>query len=83
MKKFLQINKKIIIRDSDKIIFSARDMKIFKFNDKGFEIVKTIIQYKDGIEKKELFALLKKNYSLEELEHIIQKMIDNKIIIIK
>ena len=44
MKKFLQINKKIIIRDSDKIIFSARDMKIFKFNDKGFEIVKTIIQ---------------------------------------
>lgn len=82
MKIFLLINKNFIIRESDKMIFSAKDMKIFKFNERGFLVVKTIDKA-NKIEKQELFNLLKKsdNYSDEELTKIINKMLKNKIII--
>lgn len=82
MKKYLKMNKKCIIREVDKMIFSAKDMKIFKFNNKGFDVANAIFEA-DGIEEEELFDRLKETYSKEEFERIINKMLDNRIIVIE
>lgn len=82
MKRYLKINNKFIIRKADKIIFSAKDMKIFKFNNKGFDIVNAICET-DGIEETKLFEKLNDTCSKEEFEQLINKMLDNKIITIE
>ena len=35
----LKLNDKLIIRETDKIAFSAKNMKIYKFNEKGFKVL--------------------------------------------
>ena len=80
MGKFLKINEKMIIRDEDKMVFSAKNMKIFKFNDKGYRIVE-LINKNNRVEKDNILSLLDSEYSKEEFNHLIDKMIDNEIII--
>lgn len=79
MNKYLKINDKMIIREEDSMIFSAKDMKIFKFNEKGFKVIE-LINEKEKLTKEELLTLLGKDFSLEELDTIVNKMIDNKIV---
>lgn len=81
MKTFLEINKNFIVRDIDKMIFSAKDMKIFKFNTSGFDIVNFILT-QGKIEKEKLFEQLKDKYSYNELEKILEKMIAYNIVFV-
>lgn len=74
------INEKMILREEDKMVFSAHDMKIYKFNEKGFKVVKLIHDNKQ-ISRKKLFSLLDKDYTNEEIDNLITKMKNNNIII--
>ena len=81
MKTFIEINKNFIIRDIDKMIFSAKDMKIFKFNTGGFDIA-NFIATQGKIEKEKLFEQLQDKYSHDELEKILEKMIAYNIVLL-
>lgn len=80
MEKFLKINDNMIIREEDNMIFSAKDMKIYKFNEKGFLIINTIIN-NNKITVNKLSSLLKDNYTQEEISDLINKMVDNNIVV--
>ncbi len=79
MKNYLKINENLIIREEDKMLFSAKNMQIYKFNEKGYEVVK-IINSKGEIREEELFSLLKEKYTEDELKNLINKMVENNII---
>ena len=82
MNGYLTINSKIIVRDSDKMIFSAKEMKIYKFNDKGYNVVKILYENKK-ILKSLLFEKINDVdiYSEKEFNDLIKKMLDCNIII--
>ncbi len=80
MKKFLKLNDKLIIRDDDKMLFSAHKMQIYKFNDRGFKIV-SAIKNNIPISLEHLMQLLKDEYTDIEINDFIKKMIDNNIVI--
>lgn len=81
MKNLLKLNDNIIIREEDKMIFSAQKMQMYKFNDKGFNLVKIICDMKK-IYKEDLFDMINKSddYTEEEFNNIINKMIKYNII---
>ena len=79
MKKYLKINNSLILREEDSMLFSAKNMQIYKFNDKGFDVVKTIIDNKE-LTKDDLYAKLKDNYTEEELNNLLDKMINTNIV---
>ena len=79
MKNYLKINENLIIREEDKMLFSAKNMQIYKFNEKGYEVIK-IINSKGEIREEELFSLLKEKYTEDELKNLINKMVENNII---
>ena len=79
MKKYLKINDSLILREEDSMLFSAKNMQIYKFNDKGFDVVKTIIDNKE-LTKDDLYAKLKDNYTEEELNNLLDKMINTNIV---
>ena len=77
----IKLNKNIIIREEDKMIFSANDMKIYKFNNKGFILINEIKKHNE-ISKKDLFELINTidNFTDEEYENLINKMIKYNIV---
>ena len=79
MKKYLKINDSLILREEDSMLFSAKNMQIYKFNDKDFDVVKTIIDNKE-LTKDDLYAKLKDNYTEEELNNLLDKMINTNIV---
>ena len=79
MKNYLKINENLIIREEDKMLFSAKNMQIYKFNEKGYEVVK-IINSKGEISEEELLSLLKEKYTEDEIKNLINKMVKNNII---
>lgn len=78
----IKLNKNIIIREEDKMIFSANDMKIYKFNNKGFILINEIKKHNE-ISKNDLFELINTldNFTDEEYENLINKMIKYNIVI--
>ena len=81
MKKYLKINEKMIVREDDNMVFSAKNMKIYKFNEKGFKVVNTI-NNNSKLTKDELYEILKEEYTKEEFDNLINKMMDNNIIVV-
>ena len=79
MKNCLQMNNNFIIRDEDKMLFSAKDMKIYRFNEKGFELIKKI-NNGNKIDIDELFNQINDKYGREEYDNFIKKMAENNII---
>lgn len=77
----IKLNKNIIIREEDKMIFSANDMKIYKFNNKGFILINEIKKHNE-ISKNDLFELINTidNFTDEEYENLINKMIKYNIV---
>lgn len=77
----IRLNKNIIIREEDKMIFSANDMKIYKFNNKGFILINEIKKHNE-ISKNDLFELINTldNFTDEEYENLINKMIKYNIV---
>lgn len=77
----IKLNKNIIIREEDKMIFSANDMKIYKFNNKGFILINEIKKH-NKISKNDLFELINTidNFTDEEYENLINKMIKYNIV---
>lgn len=82
MKRLLKIDNNMIMREKDKMIFSAKKMKIFKFNDRGFLIVKLLYVNKI-IEERELFNMANniEEISEEEFIYFIDKLIDSKVVL--
>ena len=80
MKELLKINDQLIIREEDKMLFSASNMKIYKFNEKGFKLIKAI-QEKGKVSYKDLSETFNKEFEDEELKNIVNKMIENKVLI--
>ena len=70
----------MIIREEDKMIFSAKKMQIYKFNDKGFNVV-NFINNNERVSIDSLLEALKEDYTEDELQSIVNKMIDNNIIV--
>ena len=79
MKKYLKINKQLILREDDKMLFSAKDMKIYKFNDDSYKIIKYIID-RGNITEEEIITHFKDKYDLTSINYIIKKMIENSVI---
>ena len=65
------------------MIFSAQKMQMYKFNDKGFNVIKVLYD-KQEINKEDLFNIINKidNYTEEEFNNIINKMKEYSIIIL-
>ncbi len=83
MNNLLKMNSNIIMREKDKMIFSAQKMQMYKFNDKGFNVIKVLYD-KQEINKEDLFNIINKidNYTEEEFNNIINKMKEYNIIIL-
>ena len=80
MKELLKINDQLIIREEDKMLFSASNMKIYKFNEKGFKLIKAI-QENGKVSYKDLSETFNKEFEDEELKNIVNKMLENKVLI--
>ena len=82
MNTYLTIDANLIMREKEKMLFSAKNMKIYKFNDRGFNILKILYDNKK-ITKSELLNLVNASeyYSEEEFNNLIDKMLSAKIIL--
>ena len=75
------INEKMVVRDEDKALFSLQEMKVYRFNDLGFQILMKIGY--DGVDLDKLNDEMCKCLGItkEDLNRFIEKSVQNGVLV--